>query len=65
MALLVLAFPEISKHDYEAIQNYRKENDELYYGVVEPHFTIVFPIFDIGENEFISEIKKEPLVANK
>lgn len=45
MALLVLAYPELSKNDYDWIQDFRRKHDELYYKIVEPHFTIVFPTF--------------------
>ena len=44
MTLVVLAYPEIAESDYERIQNFRKHHDELYYRVVEPHFTLVFPL---------------------
>lgn len=57
MAFLVLAYPEITIDDFDRIQNYRRNNDKLYYKVVDPHFTVVFPVFDITENEFIKEVK--------
>jgi hypothetical protein len=57
MALLVLAYPELSKSDFEKIQNYRKDHDELHYRVIEPHFTFVFPVFDITQNDFIKEVE--------
>lgn len=59
MAYLVLAYPELSRKDYELIQDFRRENDELYYKVVEPHFTIVFPVFDIPEKDFINEVREK------
>lgn len=59
MSYLVLAYPEINKSDLDLIQNYRKENDELFYTVVKPHFTIVFPVFDKSETEFVAEIKRK------
>jgi hypothetical protein len=59
-ALIVLAYPEIKKSDYERIQEFRKRNDELYYHVVEPHFALVFPIRKGWEAKpFISEIVKQ------
>jgi hypothetical protein len=58
MAFLVLAFPKIKKSDFDLIQECRKQNDELFYSVVEPHFTIVFPVFDLDESEFLKEIKE-------
>ena len=57
MAYLVLGFPIISDMDYNKIQNFRKDNDELFYNVVEPHFTLVFPSFNLNEQEFIDEMK--------
>ena len=57
MAYLVIAYPEIPKSDFDKIQSYRELNDKLYYNIVEPHFTIVFPVFDKEEAEFIEEIK--------
>ena len=43
---LVLAYPEIDTKDYQWIQLLRKKYDDYYYNVVEPHFTIIFPVFD-------------------
>lgn len=57
MAYLVLAYPVLTSDDFESIQNYRKDHDELYYKIVDPHFTIVFPVFDISEEVFVKEIK--------
>lgn len=57
MAYLVLAYPELTSENFDKIQNYRQGNDELFFNVVNPHFTIVFPVFDISEEEFIREIK--------
>ena len=56
MAFLILAFPEIAINDFEWIQSYRKENDKLYYDVVDPHFTIVFVTNDFTETIFVDEI---------
>ena len=58
MAHLIIAYPKINKEDYRQIQEFRRQND-LYYTVVEPHFTIVFPVFDIGKDLFISEAIKK------
>jgi hypothetical protein len=59
MALLVLAYPDISKADYECIQAFRRQNDVLYYNVVEPHFTLVFPVFDWKDQDFIAEVTRQ------
>jgi hypothetical protein len=57
MAYLVIAYPELKKNDFDKIQSYRELNDKLFFNVVKPHFTIVFPVFDKTETEFIDEIK--------
>ena len=57
MALLVLAFPVIDPKDFEWIQSWRKKNDEPFYKIVAPHFTIVFAVDDKTEEEFIEEIE--------
>jgi hypothetical protein len=58
MALAVLSYPELNLKDYQIIQDYRAQND-IYYSVIEPHFTFVFPVFDISQNEFIEEAEKK------
>jgi len=58
MAYLVLAYPEVRDEDFKQIQDYRKNNDELYFKVVNPYFTIVFPVFDPLKDDFVNEIKK-------
>lgn len=58
MALLVLAYPKISNEDYSFIQEIRRNHDELYFSFVEPHFTLVFPVSSISEQEFIEEVKQ-------
>jgi len=65
MAYLVLAYPELRHEDFKLIQDYRKSNDELYFKIVNPHFTIVFPVFDVSQDEFINEIKQNSKDINK
>lgn len=57
MAYAVISYPELSDTDYKKIQEYRKENDEWLYTVVDPHITFVFPVFDMPEKDFIAEIE--------
>jgi hypothetical protein len=52
---LVIAYPKLSSKDYQFIQEYRIKNDSLYYDVVEPHFTLVFPVDNLTEDEFTKE----------
>jgi hypothetical protein len=56
MAFGVLAYPNLKSSDYKFIQEFRKENDELYYSIAEPHFAFVFPISSIGKTQFIAEV---------
>jgi len=58
MSLLVLAYPEIEKKDFNWIQSFRAKNDERYFNVVKPHFTIVFPVFNTSEKELINHVQK-------
>lgn len=53
---LVIAYPKLAPDDFEKIQRYRERHD-LLFNVVEPHFTIVFPVFDLQSRDFIEEIK--------
>jgi len=53
---LVIAYPQLAPEDFSKIQVYRKQHD-LLFGVVDPHFTIVFPVHDLSQEDFISEIK--------
>lgn len=57
MGLLVAAFPELSDKDFNWLQDFRKKNDR-YYNILNPHFTIVFPVYEIKEREFIEHVKK-------
>jgi len=57
MALAVVNYPTLSKSDFQWIQDVRKEHDKLFYGVVDPHFTLVFPTENIGLDSFINHIK--------
>lgn len=58
MALAVCAYPQMKNEDHSGIQSFRKEHDG-YYSVVEPHFSFVFPLEEIGQNEFIEEIEQK------
>jgi len=58
MALLVLAYPHLENKDYNWIQSFRAKHDERYFNVAEPHFSLVFPVFDVAENDFIAHVQK-------
>lgn len=57
-SLLVIAYPTISTENFHWIQSIRKCHDELNLGVIAPHFTIVFPVFDFEEEAFIDHVKQ-------
>lgn len=57
MSLLVVAYPQIESKDYNWIQSFRAKYDR-YFNLIEPHFTIVFPVEGIEETKFISHAKK-------
>ncbi len=59
MSYLLLAYPQLAKQDVELIDSYRKVNDELFYNVVDPHFTLVFPVFDTLLEDFVAEVKSK------
>jgi hypothetical protein len=56
MALLVLAYPTVSEADHDWMQEIRSKHDELYYRVVAPHFTLVFPVFDMDRAAFTTHV---------
>lgn len=58
MAYTAIAYPEMSDTDYWRIQQYRRENDEWLFTVVEPHITFIFPVFEMPENDFTTEVEE-------
>ncbi len=59
MSLCVLAYPVVSADDYARIQEFRRENDELYFHVVEPHFALVFSWPEWEPETFVPEVRKQ------
>ncbi|MEH1799260.1 MAG: 2'-5' RNA ligase family protein [Nostoc sp.] len=51
-------YPTISAFDFAWIQNVRKQHDELYLQVINPHFTLVFPAFNFLEAPFINHVQQ-------
>jgi 2'-5' RNA ligase len=58
MAFLVIAYPEITQSDFRHIQKFRQQHD-LFFRVVNPHFTLVFPVPNWKVEPFIEEITKQ------
>lgn len=65
MAYLVVAYPQLSSVDFEKIQSCRKDFDERYFSVINPHFTLVFPVHDFSEIDFVKEIKEQSKEISK
>jgi len=65
MSLLVLGYPTFKREDFEWIQNIRSKYDIKYYNVVNPHFTIVFPVFNSTQKEFIEDVIKKTYETKK
>ena len=59
MSHLVVAYPELKKKDYSWIQELRSKYDILYYDIINPHFTFIFPVFYLDKKELISEVKEK------
>jgi hypothetical protein len=55
MALLVIAYPELSSEDFQKIQDFRRSFD-LYYSIVKPHVTFIFPTYTFNKDDFINEV---------
>jgi hypothetical protein len=58
MALLVIAYPKLAETDFAFIQSLRRKEDLLYYYVVDPHFTIVFPVTTVSEEIFRDHVRR-------
>ncbi|MBZ5499647.1 MAG: 2'-5' RNA ligase family protein [Acidobacteriia bacterium] len=56
MAICAVNYPTISSGDYEWIQSIRREHDALFFDVVRPHFTLVFPTENVEKSEFIAHV---------
>jgi hypothetical protein len=54
--LLVVNYPTLPAMDLATIQATRKIADRLYYEVVAPHFTFVFPTFTLTESALIDHV---------
>jgi 2'-5' RNA ligase len=58
MAIAVVNYPTFSQEDYDWIQSVRRRNDPLYFDIVDPHLTLVFPTEGISEGELIDHVRR-------
>jgi 2'-5' RNA ligase len=56
--LLVVNYPTISADDFTWIQDIRHQEDELNFSVIDPHFTLVFPIIGIDRATVVSHVNQ-------
>jgi 2'-5' RNA ligase len=56
--LAAVSYPQLSEHDYQFIDSYRKSND-IFYDLIPAHFSFIFPIFDLEKDSFVSEVRKQ------
>jgi len=57
-SLLVVHYPTVSSEALDKIQAIRRQHDLLNYDVIAPHFTLVFPVFELEEKAFIAQVEK-------
>jgi 2'-5' RNA ligase len=55
MSLLVVAYPQFTPTDHEWLQAIRRQHDPQY-GLIEPHFTLVFPVTTVDQDAFIAHV---------
>jgi len=58
MALAVVNYPTLSEKNLQWIQTIREKHDKLFYNVVNPHFTLVFPTGNISFELLFEHIQK-------
>jgi hypothetical protein len=56
--LAVGSYPRLKESDSRWIDAYRKKND-IYYDLIDAHFSFVFPVYDMDTVDFIIEVRKQ------
>lgn len=59
MALAVVNYPTFTHDDLDWIQSIRREHDRLFFSVIDPHLTIVFPTDDISESTLTEHVAEQ------
>lgn len=59
MAFCVVNYPIFSTDDFNWIQSIRQRHDRLFFDVVAPHFTIVFPTEDLDESSLTEHLNQK------
>ena len=58
MALAVVNYPTLADADLAWIQSVRQKHDPLYFNVVDPHFTLVFPTDGVPAQTLIDHVRQ-------
>lgn len=56
MAFCVVNYPTLRSADFDWIQSIRQQHDHLFFDVVAPHFTLVFPTNEVEKSVLIEHI---------
>lgn len=59
MALAVVNYPTLSEDDLDWIQSVRAEHDPLYYEVIDPHISLVFPTDGVERSRLIEHVREK------
>lgn len=59
MSLCVVNYPTIGTKDFDWIQSVRSRHDPLFFKVVAPHITLVFPTDAVDESILVSHVKEK------
>ena len=59
MSLVVVNYPTVTPQSHGWIQAIRAEFDQLYYEVVDPHFTFVFPASGFDNETFVRHVRRK------
>ncbi len=58
MPLAVVNYPTLAGEDFNWIQSVRQKYDRLYFDVIAPHFSLVFPTEAVTEEELINHVRQ-------
>ena len=58
MSFLLISYPTLSQHDVDWIQSVRERHNP-HFGIVRPHFTLVFQQSRLGLDEFSGHIRRQ------
>ena len=57
--MLVLAYLRLTPADWAWVQVLRARHDARYSGVVDPHFTLVFPVHGLVSDTFVAHVERQ------